>query len=72
MLVFSELFAERRFYFLCKSLYFIDNEHNEVATCGSRRLYTLKPMLDHLSGRFQSVYTPQCEVSMNEALMWNV
>jgi hypothetical protein len=35
----------------------------------SRRLYKLKPILDYLNDRFRSVYTPECEVSVDELLM---
>jgi hypothetical protein len=67
--IFSELFAERRFHLLLKFLHFVDDERYEEATCGSRRLYKLIPMLDHLNDRFRSVYTPECEVSVDESLM---
>jgi hypothetical protein len=67
--IFSELFTERRFHLLLKFLHFVDNESHLEATCGSRRLYKLKPILDHLNDRFRSVYTPECEVSVDESLM---
>jgi hypothetical protein len=34
-----------------------------------KRLYKLKPTLDHLNDRLGSVYTPECKVSMDESLM---
>jgi hypothetical protein len=71
--IFLGLFTERRFHFLQKSLHFVDNERYEEATSGSRRLYKPKPVLDYLSDRFRIVYTPECEVSMDELLMtWKV
>jgi hypothetical protein len=69
MPIFSEIFTERRFHILPKFLHFVDNEHYEEATCSSRRLYKLKPALDHLNDGFRSVYTPECEVSVDESLM---
>jgi hypothetical protein len=70
-----ELFNERRFHLPPKFLNFIDNEHYEEATCSSRRLYTLKAILDHPSDRFRNVYTPACEVSVEVTedvkRMWN-
>jgi hypothetical protein len=69
VLIFLALFAERRFHLLLKFLHFIDNEHYEEATCSSRRLYKLKPIPDHLSDRFRSVITSECEVSMDESLV---
>jgi hypothetical protein len=34
---------------------FIDNESYDEATYSSRRLYKLKPILDHLNAKFKSV-----------------
>jgi hypothetical protein len=31
--------------------------------------YTLKPMLEHLDKKFWTVYTPECDVSVDESLM---
>lgn len=67
--IFLELFTERRFHLLLKFLHFVNNEEYDEATCGSRRLYKLKPILDHLNDRFRSVYTPDCDVSIDESLM---
>jgi hypothetical protein len=69
MAIFLELFTERRFHLQLKFPHFVHNEHYEEATCGSRRLYKLKPILDHLNDRFRSVYTPEYEVSVDESLM---
>jgi hypothetical protein len=66
--VFLELFTERRFHLLLK-FHFVDNGHYEETTCSSRRLYKLKPILDYLSDSFRSVYTPECEVSVDQSLM---
>lgn len=68
-MLFSELFTERRFHLLIKFLNFINNEHYEEAICSSRRLCELKPILDHLSDRFSSADTPECEVSADEPQM---
>lgn len=44
---------------------------NNDATYGSKRLYKLKPLLDHLNANFRSVYTQMCDVSVDESLiMW--
>ena len=64
-----ELFTERRFHLLLKFLHFVNNEEYDEATCGSKRLFKLKPILDHLNDRFRSVYTPDCDVSIDESLM---
>jgi hypothetical protein len=60
--------TERTFHLL-RFLYVVDNGHNEDATCDSRRLYKLKPILWNLNNRFRSVYTSECEVLLNELLM---
>jgi hypothetical protein len=58
MPIFSELFTDRRFHHLLSFLHFVDDERYVEATCISRRLYKLKPILDHLNDRFMSVYSP--------------
>jgi hypothetical protein len=68
-LIFLDLFSERRFHLLLKFLHFVDNESYDEATCGSRRLYKPKQILDHLNTRFRSVYTPERDVSVDESLM---
>jgi hypothetical protein len=67
--IFLELFTERRFRLLLKFLHFVDIETYDKATCGSRRLFKLKPILDHLNDKFISVYASECDVSVNESLM---
>jgi hypothetical protein len=67
--IFLELFTERRFHLLLKYLHFIGNETYDEATCGSRRLYQLKPIFDQLTDKFGSVYTPECGMSVGESLM---
>jgi hypothetical protein len=69
MTIFLELFSKRSFHLLLKFLNFVDNESDDEATCGSKRLYKLKPILDHLNAKFRSVYAPECDVSVNESLM---
>jgi hypothetical protein len=61
------------YYLLFKCLHFVDNESYDEATCGSKRLYILKPILDHLNAKIRSVYAPECDVSVDEFLMmWKV
>jgi hypothetical protein len=38
---------------------------NDVATCGSKRLYKQKLILDHLNAKFRSVYTVEHDVSLD-------
>lgn len=64
-LIFFELFSKRRFHLLLKFLHFVDNESNDGATCGSKRLYKFKPIKDHLNAKFRSVYTPEYDVSVD-------
>jgi hypothetical protein len=67
MPIILELFSKRRFHFL----HFVDNEIYDEATCSSKRLYKLKPILDHLNAKFRSVYTPERDVSVDKSLiMW--
>jgi hypothetical protein len=66
---FLELFSERRFHLLLKFFHFVDNESYNEATCSSKRLYKLKPILDHLNAKFKSAYTPECDVSIDESMM---
>jgi DNA-directed RNA polymerase subunit RPC12/RpoP len=72
MPIFLELLSERRFHLLLK-FNFVDNKCYDEAICGSKRLYKLKPILDHLNAIFNSVYTPERDVSVDESLMmWKV
>lgn len=65
-----DLFSER-FHLLQKSHHFVDNESYDEDTCGSKRLYKLKLILDHLNVKFRSEYIAQCEVSVDVSLrMW--
>jgi hypothetical protein len=57
------------FYLLLKFLHFIDSDTYDEATCISKRLYKLKPILGHLNDKFRSVYIPECDVSVDESLM---
>jgi hypothetical protein len=42
--------------------------HSE-ATCSCKRLYELIRILDYLNAKFSSVYTLECDVSIDESLM---
>jgi hypothetical protein len=64
-----DLFNERRFHLLLKFLHFVDKKSYAEAACGSRRLYKLILVLDHLYAKFENVYTPECDVSIDESLM---
>jgi hypothetical protein len=66
--IFLELFSKRKFHHLLKFLHFIDNKSYYEATCSSKRLYKLEPILD-LNAKFRSVHTPECDVSVDESLM---
>jgi hypothetical protein len=63
--IFLELFIERRFHLL-RFLHFVDNESYDEATCSSKRQYKLKFIVDHLNAKFRSVYTTECDVSVEE------
>jgi hypothetical protein len=63
MSIFLELFSERRFHLLLEFLHSVDNKSYDEATCGSKRLYKLKPILNHLNVKFMIVYTPECDVT---------
>jgi hypothetical protein len=63
--IFLKLLTER--FHLLLNFHFIDNETYDKATCSSRRLHKLKPILDHLNDRFRNVYTP-AYVSVDESM----
>jgi hypothetical protein len=67
--IFLDLFSEKRFHFLFKFLYFVDNESYDEATCSYKRMYKLKPILDHVNVKFRRIYTPEGDVSVDEFLM---
>lgn len=66
--IFLELYTERRFHLLLEFCNFVENEGYDEAMCGSKRLYTLKPMLEH-DAKFGTIYTPECDVPVCESLM---
>jgi hypothetical protein len=68
MPMFLDLFSER-FHLLLSFFHFVDNESYDEAICSSKSHCKLKPILDHLNAKFRGVYTPECDVSVNESLM---
>jgi hypothetical protein len=66
MPIYLQLFRKRRLHLLLKVLYFVDNDSYSEGTCSSKRLYKLKPILDCLNAKFRDVYTPECDVSLDE------
>jgi hypothetical protein len=66
--IFLDLFSDRNFHLPLK-FNFVDNESYDEATCGSNRLYKLKPILDHINAKFRSVYTPEGDMSVDKSLM---
>jgi hypothetical protein len=63
-----DLFSEK-FCLVLKFLHILANQSYNEATCGFKRLYKLKPILVHLNAKFRRVYTPECDVSVDESLM---
>jgi hypothetical protein len=58
----KHLFSERKFHL--KFFPFLDIEIYDEATYDSKRLYKLKPLLEHLNAKFMSVYTQECDESL--------
>jgi hypothetical protein len=70
--LFFNFFSERRFDLLLVFLHFLDNKSYDKAISSSKRLHKLKPMLDHCNAKFRSVYTPECDVPVDESwMLWN-
>jgi hypothetical protein len=62
-----DLFSQR--FPLACNFHFDDNKSYDEATCSSKSLYKLKPILDYLNAKCRSVYTVECYASVDESLM---
>jgi hypothetical protein len=59
MLIFLDLFSEKKFCLLVRFLHFVHNKSYDDAICSSKRLYNLKSLLDHLNTKFESAHVSQ-------------
>jgi hypothetical protein len=66
-----DLCSERRFHLLLNFFFFhfVGNNSYDEATCSSKRLYKLKPMLDHIMPNL-GVYMPQSVKCQLMSLWW--
>ena len=67
---FSAIMLRNRFQLLAKFIHFNDNANMpRNGQPGHDRLYKIRPIVDHLHERFQTVYTPRQAVSVDESLL---
>ena len=68
--IFSAIMSRNRFQLILKFLHFNDNSQMAPANDPSPdKLYKLRPLIDHLFEKFQEVYTPSQNVSIDESLL---
>ncbi|CAH2019884.1 unnamed protein product [Acanthoscelides obtectus] len=65
---FSKVMTERKFALICKFLHFSNNNEIDENT-SQRKLFKIKPVLDHLQKRFMEVYIPEQNISIDESLL---
>ena len=68
--LFSAIMSRNRFQLLLKFLHFNDNSNMPAPTDPSPdKLFKLRPLMDHLFEKFQEVYVPACNISIDESLL---
>ncbi|CAH1969626.1 unnamed protein product [Acanthoscelides obtectus] len=64
--------TERKFALICKFLHF-SNKNELDENTSQKKLFNIKPVLDHLQKRFMEVYIPEQIISIDESLVgWKV
>ena len=68
--LFGAIMSRNRFQLLLKFLHFNDNAKMPGAHDPSPdKLFKVRPLLDHLGEKFGEVYTPSCNISIDESLL---
>ena len=68
--LFGAIMSRNRFQLLLKFLHFNDNAQMPGADDPSPdKLFKVRPLLDHLCDKFGEVYTPSCNISIDESLL---
>ena len=65
---FPNVMSEERFSLLTRFLHFVDNTNKEIAK-RDPKLYKILPVSEYLKNKFQKVYIPGKEVSVDESLL---
>jgi hypothetical protein len=67
---FRDIITQDRFQLVCKFLYFADNE--TISTFeGPQKLFKIFPVISHLNKKFQELYLPNRDISIDETLtLW--
>lgn len=66
---FPEVITDRRFHLLVRFLHFNNNELFDMNNDPNSKLYKIWPVLEYLIGKFQSTYTPESEIAVDESLL---
>ncbi|XP_026728811.1 piggyBac transposable element-derived protein 4-like isoform X2 [Trichoplusia ni] len=65
---FRKLMSIKRYWLLMRFLHFVDN--NTISVHGSdRKVAKIQPIIDHCNKKFNSMYTPRREISIDESLL---
>ena len=68
--LFGAIMSRNRFQLLLKFLHFNDNAQMPGADDPSPdKLFKVRPLLDHLCDKLGEVYTPSCNISIDESLL---
>lgn len=67
--VFRATMSRNRYQIITKFLHFADNKNWKPTDPNRDRLYKIRPLLEYLVGKFQSVYTPSKVIAIDEQLL---
>jgi hypothetical protein len=66
--VFGSVISLDRFKSICRFLHFVDNTSKDTSE-GQQKLFKIYPIMRHLNLKFQNLYLPQQDVSVDESLI---
>ncbi|RVE48877.1 hypothetical protein evm_006447 [Chilo suppressalis] len=68
---FRRLMSRNRFLLISRFLHFVDNDtcYDYSLSSYDKKIIEIRPILDHCSRRFSSLYTPSQNLSLNESLL---
>ena len=67
--VYNSVMSRNRYQLICKFLHFADNRRFDPQDPNRDRLFKIKPLLNYLVAKFQEVYYPSQNVSIDEQLL---
>ncbi|RVE47692.1 hypothetical protein evm_007681 [Chilo suppressalis] len=68
---FRQLMARNRFFLITRFIHFVDNDTCNDLSLSSydKKIFKIRPILDHCNERFAALYTPYRHLSLDESLL---